>query len=165
MQLRNHDSASYMRTARNKVPRAYSADNIQKLEIGKGFIHREGDDVAILACGVMLNEAMNAHAELEKEGIHATVVDMHTIKPLDTKLLDELTIKCGAFVTAEDHSIIGGLAGAVSEHVVANQPVPIEMVGVQDRFGESGGSDELLQMLGLKSSDIVDAVKRVMARK
>lgn len=165
LQLRNHDSPSYMRTARNKVPRAYSEDNIQKLEIGKGVVHREGDDVAILACGVMLNEAMNAHAELEKEGIHATVVDMHTIKPLDTKLLDELTIKCGAFVTAEDHSIIGGLAGAVSEHVVANQPVPIEMVGVQDRFGESGGSDELLQMLGLKSSDIVDAVKRVIARK
>ena len=165
LQLRNHDSPSYMRTARNKVPRAYSEDNIQKLEIGKGFIHREGDDVAILACGVMLNEAMNAHAELEKEGIHATVVDMHTIKPLDTKLLDELTIQCGAFVTAEDHSIIGGLAGAVSEYVVANQPVPIEMVGVQDRFGESGGSDELLQMLGLKSSDIVDAVKRVMTRK
>ena len=165
LQLRNHDSPSYMRTARNKVPRAYSEDNIQKLEIGKGFIHREGGDVAILACGVMLNEAMNAHAELEKEGIHATVVDMHTIKPLDTKLLDELTIQCGAFVTAEDHSIIGGLAGAVSEYVVANQPVPIEMVGVQDRFGESGGSDELLEMLGLKSNDIVDAVKRVIARK
>ncbi len=165
LQLRNHDSPSYMRTARNKVPRAYSEDNIGTLQIGKGVVHRDGVDVAILACGVMLNEALQAYDSLQQDGIEACVVDMHTIKPLDTKLLDVLSKKCGAFVTAEDHSVIGGLGGAVSEYVVSNTPVPIEMVGVQDRFGESGGSDELLDILGLKSKDIVAAAKRAIARK
>ena len=113
----------------------------------------------------MLNEAFEAYDILRQEGIEATVVDMHTIKPLDSALLNELSDTCGSFVTAEDHSVIGGLGGAVSEHVVANKPVPIEMVGVQDRFGESGGSDELLDLLGMKSGDIVAAAKRVIARK
>ena len=113
----------------------------------------------------MLNEALIACELLEKEGIHATVVDMHTIKPLDCNLIDELSERCRAFVTAEDHSVIGGLGGAVSEYIVSKNPVPLEKVGVQDRFGESGDSDELMQLMGLKSTDIVAAAKRVIQRK
>ena len=165
LQLRQHDSPSYMRTARNKVPRAYTDESASQLKIGRGVVHRDGSDVAILACGVMVNEALIACELLEKEGIDATVVDMHTIKPLDCDLIDLLSEQCGAFVTAEDHSVIGGLGGAVSEYVVANRPVPLEKVGVQDRFGESGGSDELLELMGLKSTDIVAAAKRVIQRK
>ena len=108
---------------------------------------------------------MEAAKSLESEGINATVVDMHTIKPLDTELINQLSAKCGAIVTAEDHSVIGGLGGAVAEHVVSNQPVPMEKIGVQDRFGESAGSEEMLEMMGLKSHHISEAVKKVIARK
>ncbi|MDP6889155.1 MAG: transketolase C-terminal domain-containing protein [Candidatus Thalassarchaeaceae archaeon] len=165
MALRNHPGPSYMRTARNKVARAYSDESAEQLQIGKGHVHREGQDVAIIACGVLLNEAFEAADVLLEQGIHATVVDMHTIKPLDTELLSKLSQQCGAFVTAEDHSVIGGLGSAVAEYVVSNCVVPIEMIGVKDRFGESGGSDELLQLLGMKSGNIVDAAKQVIARK
>ena len=165
LQLRDYESPSYMRTARNKVPRAYTEESASQLKIGKGVVHREGIDVAIIACGVMLNEALNAYELLKEEGIHATVVDMHTIKPLDVDLLASLSHQCGAFVTAEDHSVIGGLGGAVSEFVCVNHPIPVEMVGVKDRFGESGGSDELLEMLGMTSTDIFNAVMRVIERK
>ena len=163
--LRNHNQPSYMRTARNKVTRAYSEASSRKLVIGKGHIHRTGNDVAIIACGVMLNEALQAAEDLSADGINATVVDMHTIKPLDDELVIQLANDCGAIVTAEDHSIIGGLGGAVAECIVSSQPVPMERIGVQDRFGESGGSDELLQLLGMKADDIVNAAKRVVERK
>ena len=163
--LRHHDQPSYMRTARNKVARAYSEESAKDLEIGKGHIHRTGSDVAIIACGVMLNEALDAAEELSKSGIHATVVDMHTIKPLDTELVTNLAKECGAIVTAEDHSIIGGLGGAVAECIVSEHPVPMERVGVQDRFGESGGSDELLEMLNMKATDIVNAANSAIARR
>ena len=163
--LRNHNQPSYMRTARNKVARAYSEASSRELVIGKGHIHRTGNDVAIIACGVMLNEALQAAENLSADGINATVVDMHTIKPLDDELVIQLANDCGAIVTAEDHSIIGGLGGAVAECLVSSYPVPMERIGVQDRFGESGGSDELLQLLGMKADDIVNAAKRVVARK
>ena len=163
--LRNHNQPSYMRTARNKVRRSYDENEVRNLVIGKGHIHRNGEDVAIIACGVMVNEAIDASQSLLDEGISATVVDMHTIKPLDEELIIRLANECGAIVTAEDHSIIGGLGGAVAECLVSSHPVPMERIGVQDRFGESGGSDELLQLLGMKADDIVDAVKRVIARK
>ncbi|CAI8286397.1 MAG: 1-deoxy-D-xylulose-5-phosphate synthase [Marine Group II euryarchaeote MED-G33] len=162
--LRNHDRPSYMRTARNKVPRSYSDESSNELKIGKGYVHRTGDDVAIIACGVMVNEALEAADLLAKSGIQATVVDMHTIKPLDTNLVTELAKRCGALVTAEDHSIIGGLGGAVAECLVSHYPVPLERIGVQDRFGESGGSDELLEMLNMKAKNIVDAAQRAISR-
>ena len=162
--LRNHDRPSYMRTARNKVPRSYSDESSNELKIGKGYVHRTGDDVAIIACGVMVNEALEAAEMLAKSGIQATVVDMHTIKPLDTNLVTELAKRCGALVTAEDHSIIGGLGGAVAECLVSHYPVPLERIGVQDRFGESGGSDELLEMLNMKAKNIADAAQRAISR-
>lgn len=163
--LRHHDQPSYMRTARNKVARAYSEESAKELTIGKGHVHRTGSDVAIIACGVMLNEALDAADILSKSGINATVVDMHTIKPLDTELVTKLAKECGAIVTAEDHSIIGGLGGAVAECIVSNHPVPLERVGVQDRFGESGGSDELLQLLNMKAKDIVNAANSAIGRR
>ena len=163
--LRHHDQPSYMRTARNKVSRAYSDESALELVIGKGHVHRTGSDVAIIACGVMLNEALEAADTLSKSGIAATVVDMHTIKPLDTELVTKLAKECGAMVTAEDHSIIGGLGGAVAECIVSEHPVPLERVGVQDRFGESGGSDELLELLNMKAKDIVQAANRAIARR
>ena len=165
LSLRHHKNPSYMRTARNKVMRAYDEESASQLEIGKGHVHRMGNDVAIIACGVMLNEAKNAAEILATDGIEAAVVDMHTIKPLDSELIDKLAQECGAIVTAEDHSIIGGLGGAVAECVVSMNPVPIERIGVQDRFGESGGSDELLQLLGMKADDIVSAAHRAIQRK
>ena len=163
--LRDHDQPSYMRTARNKVTRAYSDESAKELIIGKGHVHRTGSDVAIIACGVMLNEALEAADILSKSGVSAAVVDMHTIKPLDTDLVTKLAKECGAIVTAEDHSIIGGLGGAVAECIVSEHPVPLERVGVQDRFGESGGSDELLELLNMKSKDIVNAANRAIARR
>ena len=114
MQLPDLGSPSYMRTARNKTPVLYDGRE-GKFQIGKGIVLSEGNDVAIVACGVLVHEALTAAENLKNEGIHATVVDMHTIKPLDTELLDRLARDCGAIVTAEDHSVIGGLG----EHVEA----------------------------------------------
>ena len=164
MQLPNLGSPSYMRTARNKTPVLYDGRE-DRIKIGKGVVLTEGKDVAIIACGVLVHESLKAAENLRSEGINATVVDMHTIKPLDTDLIDKLSQECGAIVTAEDHSVIGGLGGAVSEHVVSSNLVPIEKIGVKDRFGESAGADEMLEIMELKSHHISDAVKKVIARK
>lgn len=164
MQLPNLGSPSYMRTARNKTPVLYDGKE-DEIKIGKGVVLTEGKDVAIIACGVLVHESLKAAENLRAEGIYATVVDMHTIKPLDTDLIDKLSQECGAIVTAEDHSVIGGLGGAVSEHVVSSTLVPIEKIGVKDRFGESAGADEMLEIMELKSHHISDAVKKVIARK
>ncbi|MCH1527209.1 MAG: hypothetical protein L7S49_03245, partial [Candidatus Poseidoniaceae archaeon] len=163
-QLPSLGQPSYTRTARNKTPVLYDGRE-NEIRIGKGIVLSEGSDVAIVACGVLVHEAMDAAKALSDEGISATVVDMHTIKPLDTDLLDDLAKKCGAVVTAEDHSIIGGLGGAVAEHLISSHPVPMERIGVPDRFGESAGSEEMLEMMGLKSHHISDAAKKAIARK
>jgi transketolase len=165
VQLLDHKYPSYTRTVRNKVTRTYTEDSVKNLRIGKGSVLREGGDVAIIACGVLVQEALTAQEELSQRGVEATVVDMHTLKPLDDDLLTQLAAKCGAVVTAEDHSIIGGLGSAVAEVLSSQHPAPLERVGVADRFGESGGADELLQMLGMKSSDIVAAALRCIDRK
>tara|TARA_Y100000766_G_C18893607_1_gene599814 strand:+ start:567 stop:1496 length:930 start_codon:yes stop_codon:yes gene_type:complete len=164
MQLPELGSPSYMRTARNKTPVLYDGRE-SEIKIGKGIVVKEGTDVAIIACGVLVHEAMVAAESLESQGVSATVVDMHTLKPLDTELIDKLAKSCGAIVTAEDHSIIGGLGGAVAEHLITTNPIPMERIGVKDRFGESAGSDEMLEMMELKSHNISDAAKKAIARK
>ena len=164
MQLPELGSPSYMRTARNKTPVLYDGRE-NEIKIGKGVVVKEGADVAIIACGVLVHEAMVAAESLESQGVSATVVDMHTLKPLDTELIDQLAKSCGAVVTAEDHSIIGGLGGAVAEHLITTNPIPMERIGVKDRFGESAGSDEMLEMMELKSHHISDAAKKAIARK
>ena len=164
MQLPELGSPSYMRTARNKTPVLYDGRE-SEIKIGKGIVVKEGTDVAIIACGVLVHEAMVAAESLESQGVSAAVVDMHTLKPLDTELIDKLAKSCGAIVTAEDHSIIGGLGGAVAEHLITTNPIPMERIGVKDRFGESAGSDEMLEMMELKSHHISDAAKKAIARK
>lgn len=164
MQLPELGGPSYMRTARNKTPVLYDGRE-SEIKIGKGIVVKEGTDVAIIACGVLVHEAMVAAESLESQGVSATVVDMHTLKPLDTELIDKLAKSCGAVVTAEDHSIIGGLGGAVAEHLITTNPIPMERIGVKDRFGESAGSDEMLEMMELKSHHISDAAKMAIARK
>ncbi len=163
-QLPGLGKPSYTRTARNKTPVVYDGRE-DEIEIGKGVILRDGSDVAIIACGVLVHEAMAAAESLASEGISAAVVDMHTIKPLDTELVDRMAAKCGAIVTAEDHSIIGGLGGAVAEHLISSTPVPMERIGVHDRFGESAQAEEMLEMMGLKSHHVADAAKKAIGRK
>ncbi len=163
--LLNHQNPSYTRTARNKTKRIYTEEQAAALEIGKFSIIREGSDVAILACGVMVAEAIDAAEVLSNEGVDATVVDVHTLKPFDHESMKSIAMKCGAIVTAEDHSIIGGLGGAVSESLAANQPTPVERVGVNDEFGMSGQPSELMKHYGLTVSDIVGAAKRAVSRR
>jgi len=165
VQLLNYDGPTYMRTARNKIARIYNHESVRELKIGRGSVIRSGSDVCIIACGVMVSQALTAADELADSGINATVIDMHTLKPLDTGLVDSMAISCGCFVTAEDHSVIGGLGGAVAEHLSTGITVPLEMVGVRDEFGQSGGSSELMSRMGLTSEDIKNSVLKAISRK
>ena len=164
MQLPELGKPSYMRTARNKTPVMYDGKE-NEIKIGKGMVLREGNDAVIIACGVMVSESLKAAESLAEKGVSVTVVDMHTLKPLDTDLIKSLVEKCGVVVTAEDHNVIGGLGGAVAEYLSSNCPEPLEMVGVKDRFGESGQSDEMLELLGISSPYIAEAVNRAINRK
>ena len=164
-QLANSNSPSYMRTARNKTPVLYDDVDPSTIQIGKGLELREGADVAIIACGVLVSEALKAADTLSEQGVQATVIDMHTIKPLDTDLVDRVAERCGAIVTAEDHSVIGGLGGAVAEHLSASSCTPLERVGVNDRFGESGQANEMLELMEISAPHIVKAAQRAMNRK
>ena len=164
-QLLDYEGPTYMRTARNKTPRIYDVDNVTALRIGQGSLISEGDDVCIIACGVMVNEAVNAAEKLAVKGIQASVVDMHTLKPLDTDLIAAMGATCGCLVTAEDHSVIGGLGAAVAEYLSRIDAVPLEMVVVDDKFGQSGEPLELMQSLGLTSDDITRSAMKVIGRK
>ena len=164
MQLADLSKPSYTRTARNKTPVMYDGRE-SEIEIGKGVVLQEGADVAIIACGVMVSESIKAAEQLSSQGISATVIDMHTIKPLDEGLIEEMAKSCGAIVTAEDHNIIGGLGGAVAEFLSSNIPTPLERVGVKDRFGESGQADEMLDLMEISSPHIVSAAIRAINRK
>ena len=165
IQVASLNGPSYMRTIRNKVKRSYSIENIKKLNIGKGSILKEGKDVAIISCGVMVSKSIEAAKVLEQQGISTTVIDMHTIKPLDKEIINYWSKKCGCLVTAEDHSIIGGLGSAIAEHNSKTNLVPMEMVGVKDRFGESGESEELFKIMSMDIEDIVKAAKKSIERK
>ncbi len=163
--LVHHENPSYTRTARNKTKRIYTEEQAKLLEIGKFSTIREGKDVAILACGVMVAEALDAAENLSKEGVQATVVDVHTLKPFDHETMTSIAQKCGAIVTAEDHSIIGGLGGAVAESLATNHPAPLEQVGVEDVFGMSGQPAELMEHYGLTMSNIVKSAHKAIARR
>ena len=162
VQLLDHGNASYTRTARNKTPRMYDSETVNNLKIGKGSVLREGSDVAIVACGVMVSEAIEAAKMLEGEGVSASVIDMHTIKPLDTNLLDDIRAECDGIVTAEDHSIIGDLGSAVAEYLSTTGGYPTQMVGVKDRFGESGESSDLMHHMGLTRNEIAAKARNII---
>ncbi|HSQ33661.1 MAG TPA: transketolase family protein, partial [Peptostreptococcaceae bacterium] len=137
----------YVRLGRSAVPTIF--DENYEFKIGKGSVVREGSDVSIIACGIMVNEAVIAHDILKSEGINARVINMSTIKPIDKQLIIEAAKETGAIVTAEEHSVIGGLGSAVSEVLCEEHPVVVRKVGVKDTFGESGTPKELLKKYGL----------------
>ncbi|MBN2057464.1 MAG: transketolase family protein [Candidatus Saganbacteria bacterium] len=154
----------YIRLSRPKTPLIYP-EGKHDFKIGKGIVAREGKDVTILACGMMVSKALEAAEELAQKGVDCRVVDLFTIKPIDKQLIVKCAEETGAVVTAEEHSIIGGLGGAVAEVLAENACVPMARVGIKDMFGESGQPDELLVKYGLAPIDIIAAVKSVIKRK
>jgi transketolase len=153
----------YVRLGRSAVPTIF--DENYEFKIGKGSIVRDGSDATIIACGIMVSEAIEAHDILKSEGINARVINMSTIKPIDRELIIEAAKETGAIVTAEEHSVIGGLGSAVSEVLCEEYPVVVRKVGVKDTFGESGTPKELLKKYGLTSVDIAMAVKDAISNK
>jgi transketolase len=156
-QVVDFDGPAYVRLGRAAVPVCYGEDD--EIVLGKGNQVRAGKDITVIATGIMVNEALIAAEELAAEGIDVRVIDMHTIKPLDEEIIVKAAQETGAIVTAEEHSVIGGLGSAVAEVVVKKCPVKMAMVGQQDTFGESGKPDELKEKYGVTAADIVKAVK------
>ena len=159
----NHDGPVYMRFGRLAVPVVFGDD--YKFEIGKGVELKEGNDVTIIATGLMVNEAMIAHDLLKAEGISARVINMATIKPIDKDIILKAARETGAIVTAEEHSVIGGLGSAVSEVVCEENPVPVVKLGVYDQFGHSGPAVKLLDEFGLRAVNIVEKAKKSISMK
>ena len=153
----------YMRFGRLAVPVVNDAENFE-LEIGKGIVMREGTDVTIVACGLMVQAALEAAEALAEKGVSAEVIDMHTIKPIDEELIVKSASKTGRVVTAEEHSVIGGLGSAVCDVLASTCPVPVEKLGVNDVFGESGPAVDLLKKYGLDAAGVEAAVEKVLAR-
>lgn len=159
----NHNGPVYIRFGRMAVPVLFGDD--YKFEIGKGAKLREGADVTIIANGVMVNEAIGAAEALAAEGISAAVINMATIKPIDHDIVIEAAKTTGAIVTAEEHSIIGGLGAAVCETVCESVPVPVVRVGVKDTFGRSGPAAKLMGLFGLDAAAIAAAAKEAVGMK
>lgn len=157
------DGPVYMRFGRLAVPVIFDED--YKFEVGKGVELRHGNDVTIIATGLMVNEALEAYEMLKNEGISARVINMATIKPLDKDIVIKAAKETGAIVTAEEHSVIGGLGGAVSEAVCEEYPVPVVKLGVNDVFGHSGPAPKLLDEFGLRAPNIVEKAKKTIALK
>jgi transketolase len=157
------DGPVYFRLCRNEAPEIFG--DAYAPEIGKAVTLVEGGDVTILCCGVMVARAIEAGRRLEAEGVAARVVEIHTLKPLDEELVERCVRETGALVTAEEHSVIGGLGGAVAECLARTQPAPLERVGIADTFAESGPYADLLDRYGMSVDAIVRAVNRVLERK
>lgn len=153
----------YMRFTRKKTLQIYEEGS--EFEIGKAVVLREGKDVTIIACGLMVAKALAAAETLAKEGIEAAVIDMFTIKPIDAECIIEYAGKTGAIVTAENHQIIGGLGSAVAEVLADRDPVPLERVGVKDEFGEVGPQDYLMERFKLTAPNIAEAARKAVSRK
>jgi transketolase len=150
----------YVRLGRAPVPILYSEE--ADVTIGKSFTLREGNDVTVIATGVLVSEAMIAAENLIKEGIDLRVIDMHTIKPIDVDAICKAARETKRIVTAEEHNVLGGLGGAVSEVLARHCPTPVRFVGVQDIFGKSGKPAELLKAYNMVASDIEEAVKELI---
>lgn len=161
--LLKYDGPVYMRTGRSPCRTIY--DKNYKFEIGRGHIVRDGSDVTIIACGDEVARSLDAVDILALEGISARVVNMATIKPIDVDLIKLCAEETGCIVTAENHNIYGGLGGAVAEVLATTKPVPMELVGVRDIFGESGEADELARKYGLDEVSIARAAKKALLRK
>ncbi|MBI5045484.1 MAG: transketolase family protein [Candidatus Niyogibacteria bacterium] len=155
----------YVRFAREKTPIFTTLDT--PFEVGRAevFWDSEKPEVALISCGPMVHNAVLAADMLEKEGISSRVINLHTIKPMDEKEITRAAKDAGAIVTVEEHQIMGGLGSAIAEVLAKNYPTPMEFMGIQDRFGESGEPNELIEYFGLMPKDIVEAAKRVIKRK
>lgn len=159
----NYEGPVYLRFGRLALPVIF--DENYKFEIGRGVVLAEGTDVSIIATGLMVHEALAAREILAGEGISAEIINIHTIKPLDTELVIASASKCGAVVTAEEHNIIGGLGSAVCETLAGAVPTPVLRVGVEDTFGRSGKVPALMEMYGLTAANIVAKAKAAIALK
>ena len=157
------DGPVYMRFGRLAVPVIFDDD--YKFEVGKSVELREGNDVTVIATGLMVSEALEAYELLKKDGINARIIDMHTIKPLDNEAVIRAAKETGAIVTAEEHSVIGGIGGAVSELICEEYPVPVVKLGVYDTFGHSGPAPKLLDEIGLRAVNIAEKAKKAVAMK
>ena len=158
-----HDGPVYIRFGRLATPVIFDED--YKFEIGKGVKLTDGNDVSIIATGIMVNEALVAAEALKEEGINARVINIATIKPIDKEIVLAAAKETGAIVTAEEHSVIGGLGSVVCDVISEECPVPVVKVGVQDTFGVSGPAGDLMVKYGLKSTNIVEACKKAIAKK
>lgn len=153
----------YVRFGREAVPIVTNEET--PFEIGKGYSLRDGKDVSIIANGPMVYEALKAAEELSSEGVEARVINLHTVKPIDIDIVLQAARETGSIVTAEEHQMMGGMGSAVCEVIAKNCPVPVEMVGINDTFGESGAPDELMIKYGLTYAEIIAAAKKVLSRK
>lgn len=161
--LADYKGSSYMRVHRVAVPIIHNQD--YKFKMGKGEILKEGKDAVIFASGTMVHESLKAAEKLKENKINVYVVNIHTIKPLDEKLVIDLAKKTNCVITAEDHNIIGGLGSAVAEVLSENYPCLMKRIGMQDRYGESGKPDELYEKYGLNAKSIVKNVRVVLKKK
>lgn len=153
----------YLRTGRPQVPQIYQEN--PDFQIGQANRIREGNDVTVIACGLMVAVALEAAHELATEGIEVRVLDMHTIKPIDEAAIETAAQETGAIVTAEEHLLAGGLGSAVARVVAQRQPVPMQFVGIHDTYAESGEPQQLLAKYGLMPDDVIGAVRKVMQQK
>ena len=160
MAMKEMEGPVYIRFGREKVPTVTTKDT--PFEIGKAYSVREGTDVSIIACGVMVAEALDAAEFLESKGVSAEVINMHTIKPIDKETILKSAQKTGCVVTAEEHQKAGGMGSAVMEVLAQNHPVPVEMVGIDDTFGESGKPSELMEKYGITSKEIIEQALKVI---
>ena len=163
--IAEYDGPVYLRLMRNAVPDIYDDD--MEFEIGKGIVVAESVEAecTVVATGLMVGKSLEASEALAEEGIKVNVIDIHTIKPLDRDLVLEYAKKSGAVITAEDHNIIGGLGGAVAEVLATENPLPMEMIGLRDVFGESGDPEELFTQYKMNTEHIIEAVEKVIRRK
>lgn len=160
-QVAEMDGPAYVRLGRLSVPVIYGEDT--DIVLGKANLVREGSDHTVIACGIMVNEAMIAAEELAAEGIQIRILDMHTIKPIDEEAIIKAAAETKSIITAEEHSVIGGLGAAVASVTASKCPTRVTMVGVQDRFGQSGKPEDLKKEYNLTAADIVKAVREADA--
>ena len=161
--IADRDGPVYLRFGRPKVPN-FTAEN-QKFVVGEAVLLEKGTDVSIFATGHLVWEALEAKKVLAEKGINAEVINIHTIKPLDEKAILESAAKTGCVVTAEEHMLNGGMGDSIAQLIIRNNPAPLEMIGVNDTFGESGKPSELMVKYGLDMNSIVSAAERAVARK
>ena len=163
--LAEYPHPAYLRVGRMPVEVVTKDAPGYRFEIGKGAVLRDGGDVTVIACGIMVQMALEAAKTLKDEGISVRVIDMHTIKPLDEELVLQAARETGAIVTSEEHNIYGGLGAAVAELLAENCPTPMVIHGVQDRFGHSGDPAQLLERHGLTAQALADAVRKAVSMK